>query len=1117
MAQLPDEPLDADGCDEIDEDKLRGTLVAGAVMQAWAKRGGGSTNFMGLPMGYLVDLYFADGDQPEYTSNITRIVFRLDERRAGEAREILADLDASGGAAVMMDDVNGTVNARADLTRDELEAQSHTNPVAFTFELVSKVLDATSGHPARIGDDLRVVWRGWDYFEKNALRQVIQDAGWAAGSLLFVLVYLWAHTCSLVQAVGGVLGILAAFPLAVFLYRTLFGISWIGALHFVGIFVILGIGADDIFVICEHWRQSATAVPASSSRGDGVEDGGDQERLVVRMAWTLRHSVSAILATSCTTAVAFAANCISTIAPIRLFGLFMALLIAANLVLVVTLLPALIIINETSRGSRVCSWFASFGKTRAKRGNVDGVEMSTNALFDRRDEKNPFTRMKLGLGSMFASSSSLNDENIASGAPSRVVGDNVVETAAESDIDVLSSLTAMRYDAEADDMQAHCTAAEIRAESPRSEGGSGRLDDGLGARFAATIGRVFGGKFANFIIRFRRVFVLILIALVAMLPWLMTKIPGPSDRPSLFPPWHNQNIYFMKELEFASGASADSVSVTVVFGALPRDDGPISNPYDLGTLAPDPLYDASDPASQEWMLRMCDDLEGPGLRGHVRPGSLKCWPRRFDSWLRQSGYNGKPMSMPLNRTTFDDALYKWWLGGSQSGYEGGLFFGSTDGLEMHHSLKTLGCPGSDCGKRGRVPRAEDAAVLRGHYFRFTTRTPYQRELAREEEEWHFWESWTSGQLVAAPVGLQNGYQTSLAWVLMSTDNSMLKSAWQSLSLSMALAFVVLIVATRNLWLSVLSCLCMSGVASCFLAFMILAGWTLGPVESISMTVLVGLSVDYVVHIAIAYGGCTAWGRVARSRYALRSMGSAIVAGAATTIGAALFLFACVCIFFTKFGTFVVVTLCGALIHALVILPALLAQAGPQGVDGELEANANTRGRMWRILRRWLHLPASVEHGWQRVNDDIAVDLDEGGSVARSPLSDVDGDECLSDRGFDVRSESNIWSDPGPSASIVAAERMQKEKDAGPEMYSYGNGPFTGRRVAQEQHESTSNQTWFRLTKLGGFFAGGGDDEDTAGEGSPDVELVAMNGEGDERAPPTPPPAPPREGEFTFSK
>lgn len=59
---------------------------------------------------------------------------------------------------------------------------------------------------------------------------------------------------SLLLTVTLVTGILATFPLTVAIYALVLGVRWLGVLHFLGIFIILGIGADDVFVVLEHWK-----------------------------------------------------------------------------------------------------------------------------------------------------------------------------------------------------------------------------------------------------------------------------------------------------------------------------------------------------------------------------------------------------------------------------------------------------------------------------------------------------------------------------------------------------------------------------------------------------------------------------------------------------------------------------------------------------------------------------------------------------------------------------------------------------------------------------------------------------------------------------------------------
>lgn len=56
----------------------------------------------------------------------------------------------------------------------------------------------------------------------------------------------------------------------------------------------------------------------------------------------------------------------------------------------------------------------------------------------------------------------------------------------------------------------------------------------------------------------------------------------------------------------------------------------------------------------------------------------------------------------------------------------------------------------------------------------------------------------------------------------------------------------------NILVTVVATTCMFCVTACILGMMFVVGWELGTIESISATILVGLSVDYVVHIAQAY-------------------------------------------------------------------------------------------------------------------------------------------------------------------------------------------------------------------------------------------------------------------------
>lgn len=94
------------------------------------------------------------------------------------------------------------------------------------------------------------------------------------------------------------------------------------------IFMILGIAADDIFVYCDAWRQSGL-IPHIAQ---------DDKR---RIAYAFKRSFRAITVTSSTTAVAFLANATSDIRPIRAFGIFAAIIVPVNFIIVILMMPSI--------------------------------------------------------------------------------------------------------------------------------------------------------------------------------------------------------------------------------------------------------------------------------------------------------------------------------------------------------------------------------------------------------------------------------------------------------------------------------------------------------------------------------------------------------------------------------------------------------------------------------------------------------------------------------------------------------------------------------------------------------------------------------------------------------
>lgn len=106
-------------------------------------------------------------------------------------------------------------------------------------------------------------------------------------------------------------------------------------------------------------------------------------------------------------------------------------------------------------------------------------------------------------------------------------------------------------------------------------------------------------------------------------------------------------------------------------------------------------------------------------------------------------------------------------------------------------------------------------------------------------------------------------------------------------------------------------------------------------ESIILCMVVGLSVDYIVHLAEAYRMSKSARRLDRVHDMLESIGLSVISGAITTMGAALFMLFAQIQFFFQFGIFILSTVGISLLFSLLGFTTLLSLCGPEKDTGSL--------------------------------------------------------------------------------------------------------------------------------------------------------------------------------------
>ena len=158
---------------------------------------------------------------------------------------------------------------------------------------------------------------------------------------------------------------------------------------------------------------------------------------------------------------------------------------------------------------------------------------------------------------------------------------------------------------------------------------------------------------------------------------------------------------------------------------------------------------------------------------------------------------------------------------------------------------------------------------------------------------------------------------------------MLKTAYSSAAIALGAASAVVLFSSRSFILTLFSTLTIGYVLCSVTATLVSLGWTLGFLESICFAILIGISVDFVIHFGHAYSAIPGnASRNERTKHALINMGPSILAAAFTTMAAAIIMLFCVITFFSKFALILFMTVIQASAGSFVVFLVFNDCIGP---------------------------------------------------------------------------------------------------------------------------------------------------------------------------------------------
>jgi len=193
--------------------------------------------------------------------------------------------------------------------------------------------------------NINYYWDGAGMFNSYVAKGLTQTFVFIALSFLGVWVYLSVMTKSCFKSTMGMGQILLSFFSAYILYRGIFQIKYFGIFNVLSIFIILGIGADDIFVFLDTFSQAGLSID---------DDGDEKSKYKQQLSNGWRVASKAMLVTSLTTMISFLTNASSVFPAVYTFGVFSALLVFVNYMSVIFYYPSVVMVYETMFKDKEC-------------------------------------------------------------------------------------------------------------------------------------------------------------------------------------------------------------------------------------------------------------------------------------------------------------------------------------------------------------------------------------------------------------------------------------------------------------------------------------------------------------------------------------------------------------------------------------------------------------------------------------------------------------------------------------------------------------------------------------------------------------------------------------------
>eukprot|EP01084_Bolivina_argentea_P002491 4595_1 len=725
-------------------------------------------------------------------------------------------------------------------------------------------------------------------FYSNWLLQ--QDGLYMVATFASVYLLMIFNTGSVWLASCGMVMIFLNFLPAILLYRFISGLEYFGTLCIMAMFIILSIGADNIFVINDTWQQYRTVAP------DAPAD--------KRLTATLKHAGKVMATTSLSTCFSFIGNTTSVFPAVYTFGAFAAWLVFVNYCSVVLFYPTVLAVHEkyfyTGNLKRGCCCTKTCGAKNTRCCCLDNVKPSFDASLEDEEKQRP-------------------------------------------------------------------------------------IDKFFEFKFFPIIYKrkrnILAGSFVFFLIFF----------------YLAVKLEADPEIPQFYPNGNNYQEFGNELSSNFASQTFYQLSPQIVWGieGIDRSGTDDTIPLDIGTVIYANNISFIQPEEQLYLAQFCDDLlcvysehncrypqsiyydlliSDPENYGGNPLKVVKCFMTEFRDWILTDSA-AKPSQSEIAKILDDSDQNDIVNGSDFTDCNFGMFpvegshcfallfavIWMNDDLPTSNPDFVAGVTNYEYWKDYMWVKAPEKGDYTSPFIpidlKFITVsvltdasvTYNYNDGIKLFDNWQkFGDKWRDnipGQnsndkngnaFVETPSTLKSIMITDrIIFSYFYTQRQIIREAISGIGLSLGFAFIILTLATQNWIMALYSCFVIFSIVVCVMGFSIINGWKLGIIEAIIYVMVVGMSVDYVVHLSEAYLACGKQTRIDRSRRMLGIVGGSVLSGAVSTLIGILWLFFATIVIFKKFGAFIFFLIFVSLTFSMVSFTAAMSSFGPEGSTGNI--------------------------------------------------------------------------------------------------------------------------------------------------------------------------------------